>query len=73
MADATSRATTVVLVDDHRLVRAGLRGIIDAAPDLTVVGEAADGAEALAVVRATQPDVVLMDLSMPGIDGIEGT
>ncbi len=67
------RSTTVVLVDDHRLVRAGLRGIIDAAADLTVVGEAADGAEALAVVRATQPDVVLMDLSMPGIDGIEGT
>ena len=63
----------VVLVDDHRLVRAGLRGIIDAAPDLRVVGEAADGAEALAVVRAAQPDVVLMDLSMPGVDGIAGT
>ena len=49
------------------------RGIIDAAADLTVVGEAADGSEALAVVRAAQPDVVLMDLSMPGVDGIEGT
>ena len=63
---APSRPITVVLVDDHRLVRAGLRGIIDAAADLTVVGEAADGSEALAVVRAAQPDVVLMDLSMPG-------
>jgi DNA-binding NarL/FixJ family response regulator len=70
---APSRPITVVLVDDHRLVRAGLRGIIDAAADLTVVGEAADGSEALAVVRAAQPDVVLMDLSMPGVDGIEGT
>ena len=70
---APSRPITVVLVDDHRLVRAGLRGIIDADADLTVVGEAADGSEALAVVRAAQPDVVLMDLSMPGVDGIEGT
>jgi DNA-binding NarL/FixJ family response regulator len=65
--------TTVVLVDDHRLVRAGLRGIIDASGDLTVVGEASDGAEAVGVVRDTAPDVVLMDLSMPGVDGIEGT
>ncbi len=64
---------TVVLVDDHRLVRAGLRGIIDASGDLTVVGEASDGAEAVGVVRDTAPDVVLMDLSMPGVDGIEGT
>lgn len=65
--------TTVVLVDDHRLVRAGLRGIIDAAEDLQVVGEASDGREAVDVVHRTNPDVVLMDLSMPGVDGIEGT
>ncbi|HRW20056.1 MAG TPA: response regulator transcription factor [Dermatophilaceae bacterium] len=64
--------TTVVLVDDHRLVRAGLRGIIDAAGDLRVVGEAADGAEAVQVVLDAGPDLVLMDLSMPGVDGIEG-
>jgi len=71
--DTANRPTTVVLVDDHRLVRAGLRGIIDAATDLTVIGEAADGAEAVQVVRSTRPDVVLMDLSMPGVDGIQGT
>ena len=63
--------TTVVVVDDHRLVRAGLRTIIDASDDLTVVGEAADGAEALGVVTRVEPDVVLMDLSMPGVDGVE--
>lgn len=65
-------SVTVVLVDDHRLVRAGLRGIIDATPDLRVVGEAADGREAVDAVRAADPDLVLMDLSMPGVDGIEG-
>lgn len=63
----------VVLVDDHRLVRAGLRGIVDSADDLVVVGEAADGREALQVARAADPDVVLMDLSMPGMDGVEAT
>ncbi|GAA2472959.1 response regulator transcription factor [Terrabacter carboxydivorans] len=63
--------TTVVVVDDHRLVRAGLRTIIDASGDLRVVGEAGDGAEAVAVVGEVAPDVVLMDLSMPGVDGIE--
>jgi DNA-binding NarL/FixJ family response regulator len=63
--------TSVVVVDDHRLVRAGLRTIIDASPDLEVVGEAGDGAQAVTVVGETAPDVVLMDLSMPGVDGIE--
>jgi DNA-binding NarL/FixJ family response regulator len=63
--------TSVVVVDDHRLVRAGLRTIIDASPDLEVVGEAGDGAQAVTVVGETTPDVVLMDLSMPGVDGIE--
>jgi len=63
--------TTVVVVDDHRLVRAGLRTIIDASGDLRVVGEAGDGAEAVTVVGELAPDVVLMDLSMPGLGGIE--
>ncbi|MEI2732991.1 MAG: response regulator transcription factor [Dermatophilaceae bacterium] len=63
----------VVLVDDHRLVRAGLRGIVESADDLVVVGEAADGREALQVARTADPDVVLMDLSMPGMDGVEAT
>ncbi len=63
--------TTVVIVDDHRLVRAGLRSIIEATDDLAVIGEAGDGAAAVAVVEAAAPDVVLMDLSMPNVDGIE--
>jgi len=63
--------TTVVVVDDHRLVRAGLRTIIEASGDLRVVGEAGDGAEAVTVVGELAPDVVLMDLSMPGVGGIE--
>ncbi|MEU5691726.1 response regulator transcription factor [Actinosynnema sp. NPDC020468] len=60
----------VVIVDDHPVVRDGLRGMLAAAGDLEVVGEAADGAEAVAVVAATRPDVVLMDLRMPGVDGV---
>ena len=63
----------VVLVDDQDLMRTGLAMILDAADDLDVVGEASDGAEALRVVRATRPDVVLMDIRMPGMDGIEAT
>jgi DNA-binding NarL/FixJ family response regulator len=65
--------TRVLLVDDHRLVRAGLAGLIDAAPDLDVVGEAADGRQAIDVARRTAPDVVLMDVSMPVLDGIAAT
>ena len=64
---------TVVLVDDHPVVRAGLRGMLDAEPDLQVVGEAADGAEAVALAGALAPDVILMDLRMPGLDGVGAT
>ncbi|MBY8852632.1 response regulator transcription factor, partial [Saccharothrix sp. MB29] len=60
----------VVIVDDHPVVRDGLRGMLASAGDVEVVGEAADGAEAVAVVRTVSPDVVLMDLRMPGVDGV---
>jgi DNA-binding NarL/FixJ family response regulator len=63
----------VVLVDDQALIRAGFRSLIDADADLVVVGEATNGTEALAVVRETRADVVLMDIRMPGMDGIEAT
>ncbi|WP_443059062.1 response regulator transcription factor [Streptomyces sp. NBC_00388] len=63
----------VVLADDERMVRTALRVIIDAEPGLTVVGEAATGAEALSAVRELRPDVVLMDVRMPQTDGIRAT
>lgn len=63
----------VVLVDDDELVRAGLAMILDAAEDIKVVGEAATGSEAVQVARDTRPDIVLMDVKMPGMDGIEAT
>jgi len=66
-------AIRVLLVDDQALVRTGFRMILAAAPDLEVVGEAGDGAEAVALAQATHPDVVLMDVRMPGVDGIEAT
>jgi DNA-binding NarL/FixJ family response regulator len=63
----------VLIADDQALVRGGLRMILDAQPDLEVVGEAADGAEALERVREAAPDLVLMDIRMPGVDGLEAT
>lgn len=63
----------VVLVDDQALIRAGFRAIIDSAPDLEVVGEADDGLDALDTIRDSRADVVLMDIRMPGQDGIETT
>lgn len=65
--------TTVLLVDDHPVVREGLRGMIDAEHDLTVVGEAGSGAEAIAVAESLRPDVILMDLRMPDVDGVTAT
>jgi DNA-binding NarL/FixJ family response regulator len=63
----------VMLVDDQEMIRAGLRAIIGAHPDLEVVAEAADGLAVLRQLDAAQPDVVLMDIRMPGIDGVEAT
>lgn len=65
--------TTVLLVDDHPVVREGLRGMIDAEHDLTVVGEAGSGAEAIALAESLRPDVILMDLRMPDVDGVTAT
>jgi DNA-binding NarL/FixJ family response regulator len=69
----TEPVVGVLLVDDHPLVRAGLAGLIDTTEDLRVVGEAADGAAAVRSAVELRPDVVLMDISMPGMDGIEST
>jgi len=63
----------VLLADDQPLARAGLRALIDTEPDMTVVGEAADGASAIRQARALRPDVVLMDVRMPGMDGVAAT
>ena len=63
----------VVIADDQQLIRAGFRMILAAEPDIEVVGEAATGAEAVSLTRELRPDVVLMDIRMPGFDGIEAT
>jgi len=63
----------VLLADDQKLVRGGLRALLDAEHDITVVGEAGDGAEALAMAKEVHPDVVLMDIRMPGTDGLSAT
>lgn len=65
--------TRVALVDDQSLLRAGVRALLDAEDDLEVVGEAGDGEAAIELARAERPDVMLMDIRMPGVDGLEAT
>ena len=64
---------SVVVADDHEVVRAGFAALLDTQPDFTVLGTARDGADAISVCGALRPDVVLMDIRMPGTDGIEAT
>ena len=66
-------AMKILLVDDHQVLREGLRSLLERQPDMQVVGEAADGMMALRLVRELDPDVVIMDVNMPGMDGIDVT
>jgi DNA-binding NarL/FixJ family response regulator len=72
-ATDTARRIQVLLVDDHPIVRKGTREMLEPYADLQVIGEAGDGREALAFVSRSRPDVILMDVSMPGMNGIEAT
>src|SRR5215472_11826870 len=78
-SDGTSReggeamTIRIVIADDHKIVRRGIRTFLELDPELVVVGEAADGAEAVRLAQRLQPDIVLMDLVMPGMDGITAT
>jgi DNA-binding NarL/FixJ family response regulator len=65
--------TTIVLADDHQVVRQGLRALLEAEPDFSVVGEAGDGLEALQQIERLKPDVLVLDLMMPGLNGLEVT
>ena len=67
------KQTRVLLADDHTLIRAGLRMVVDSQPDLTVVGEASDGREAVSMAAKLKPDVVIMDIGMPSLNGIEAS
>jgi DNA-binding NarL/FixJ family response regulator len=63
----------VILVDDHMVMRQGLAGLLRAEPDIEIIGEASDGQSAIELIQELRPDVVIMDISMPGMDGIQAT
>lgn len=73
VGEAVLVRTRLLVVDDHRLVRAGLRFVLEGAEDLEVVAEASDGTQAVGLCAQLCPDIVLMDVSMPGMDGVEAT
>jgi DNA-binding NarL/FixJ family response regulator len=73
MSERGGSGMSVVVADDHELFRDGLRALVDDMPDAAIVGQAADGAEAVALTRDLSPDVVVMDLRMPSLDGVEAT
>jgi DNA-binding NarL/FixJ family response regulator len=70
-SNTSAKSISVVLADDHTLVRAGIRALLEKLPGLTVTGEASDGREVLDLIKANQPDVVLMDVSMPNLNGLQ--
>jgi DNA-binding NarL/FixJ family response regulator len=70
-ADVRKVRFRVLLVDDHAMVRYGLAQMLDAEPDIEVVGQAADGREGIELARSLRPNVILMDVSMPGMNGVE--
>jgi two-component system, NarL family, response regulator NreC len=73
MKSVMSEQIRVLIADDHTIVRSGVRLLLEAEDDIRIVGEALDGNEALAMTETLQPDVVLMDIAMPGMDGLEAT
>src|SRR5512137_1298218 len=71
MTEPTEKPIRILIADDHAVVREGLRALIEAKPDMELVGEAEDGIEAVSLARSLKPDVILLDLLMPRMDGIE--
>lgn len=73
VTSSSEGAITVLLVDDHAIVRQGLRSVLDAYPDIAIVGEACNGEEAVSAVHHLRPSIVVMDINMPKMDGIAAT
>src|SRR5579864_7028631 len=71
MPSQSTKKIRVLLADDHKLIRTGLRLVVEQQPDLTVVGEADDGKQAVALAQSLKPDVIVMDIGMPNLNGIE--